>query len=136
MRPFRMFSALVLAVLVVVASTWSPGVTQQAAAEVDVYTTPGTHYVNGRDWRTTCEPYSQTQRCRTEIKATQVTQVGGVFTPRTDWYFNNLTYVASPRSLWEGNPLGNPGVWTAADGREWRTDCDIPSTGATAAEAT
>lgn len=125
-----MLFVLVLATLVVVgASMWAPGAGQQAAAEVDVYTTPGTHYVNGRDWRTTCEPYSQTQRCRTEIRATQVTQVGQKFVSKTDWYFNNLTYLASPRSLWAGNPLGNSGAWTAPDGREWRTDCDVPTTG-------
>ena len=84
----------------------------QPAAALDVYTTPGTHHLNGRDWRTTCEPYSATTRCRTEIYATTVTQVGGRFVPRNGWYFNNLTYVASPRALWAGNPLGHTGAWT------------------------
>lgn len=129
MRPFKLLSVLILATLVVATSTFLPGSTQEAAAEVDVYTTPGTHHVNGREWRTTCESYSQTQRCRTEIHATQVTQVRGVFKARTGWFFNNLTYVASPRSLWADNPLGNAGAWTATDGRHWRTDCDVPSTG-------
>ncbi|MDO5734946.1 MAG: leucine-rich repeat domain-containing protein [Propionibacteriaceae bacterium] len=102
----------------------------QPAAALDVYTTPGQHRLNGRDWRTTCEPYSQTTRCRTEIKATQVTQVNGRFISRTDWFFNNLTYVQSPRSLWENNPLGNTGSWTAHDGRRWSTECDTSTSGA------
>ncbi len=38
-----------------------------AAAEVDVYTTPGEHLVNGRRWKTECQQYSTTvERCRTE----------------------------------------------------------------------
>lgn len=48
-----------------------------SGAAVDVYTTPGTHHVNGRDWRTTCEPYSRTKRCTTLIRATQVTRSNG-----------------------------------------------------------
>ena len=46
---------------------------------VDIYLTPGTHHVNGRTWRTTCEPYSTTRRCRTEIKATTVSYTSGRF---------------------------------------------------------
>ena len=42
---------------------------------------------------------------------------------------NNLTYLPSPRSVWKGNPLGNPGSWTDASGRQWRTECDTPTTG-------
>ena len=98
-------------------------------APVDVYTTPGTHHVNGRDWRTTCEPYSQTTRCETKIKATQVTQVNGRFVSKMDWTFNNLTYKESPRALWKGNPLAKSKSWTAADGRKWRTECDTAVTG-------
>ncbi|MEO7588261.1 MAG: hypothetical protein ABIS84_09575, partial [Arachnia sp.] len=106
-----------------------------AKADVDVYITPGTHTVNGRQWRTTCEPYSQTQRCRTEIWATQVSQVKGKFVQANGWVFNNLTYAASSRNLWKTNPLAANGVvggnmsWAAADGRRWRTECDTALTG-------
>lgn len=85
--------------------------------------------INGRQWRTTCEPYSQTTRCRTEIKATKVTEVNGRFVSRTGWVFNNLTYKESPRSLWKGNPLAKEGVWTSASGHNWLTECDTPVTG-------
>ncbi|MFD0865536.1 leucine-rich repeat domain-containing protein [Tessaracoccus lubricantis] len=107
----------------------------QARADIDVYTTEGTHVVNGRQWRTACEPYSQTTRCRTEIKATVITyeQLGDAtkrtFTRKTDWAFNNLTYLPASRKLWGSNPLANPGHWTAADGRQWRTECDNERTG-------
>ena len=95
---------------------------------VNVYTTPGTHHVNGRDWKTTCEKYSQTTRCRTEIIATEVKLVNGTYTHVKGWTFNNLTYLPSDRNLWKGNPLGNKGDYTIA-GRQWRTDCDSPATG-------
>lgn len=108
--------------------------TPSASAEVDVYTTEGTHFVNGRWWRTTCEPYSQTSRCRTEIKAsflTSETRNGRkVYVHHVnEWLFNNLTYLPSSRSLWKGNPLGKTGSWVAADGREWYTECDTAQTG-------
>ena len=96
---------------------------------IDIYSTPGYHDLNGRKWFTTCEKYSQTTRCRTNIFATQVTQENGKFVSRNGWVFNNLTYLASPRSLWKNNPLGNKGSWTATDGRKWRTECDTPATG-------
>ncbi|RMB61570.1 M23 family metallopeptidase [Tessaracoccus antarcticus] len=99
----------------------------------ELYTTPGQHTVGGRAWKTTCEPYSQTQRCRTDIWASQVTGSRGSFALQEGWGFNNLTYVESPRELWADNPLGNKndvnGGWTAADGRKWRTDCDSGATG-------
>lgn len=95
---------------------------------VDVYTTPGTHHVNGRDWRTTCVPYSRTKRCNTEIWATAVTPRGGKFVSRNGWVFNNLTYLPSPRSLWKGNNLGRNAEWSA-NGRRWRTECDTATTG-------
>lgn len=101
---------------------------------VDVYITPGVHTVSGRKWRTTCEPYSTTERCRTEIEATTVTQQQGRFVQRTGWMFNNLTYKASPRSTWKNNPLAANGVtggkltWTDG-GRTWRTECDSALTG-------
>ncbi|MCC2594309.1 hypothetical protein LKO27_12925 [Tessaracoccus sp. OS52] len=99
-------------------------------ADVDVYTTPGTHTVGGRLWKTDCVPYSQTRRCTTFIWGTRVSQVKGRFVQRNDWVFNNLTYEPSARSLWKANPLGGNGVygahisWTAKDGRRWETRCD------------
>ncbi|RMB62023.1 peptidase S8 [Tessaracoccus antarcticus] len=95
----------------------------------DLYSTPGYHTVNGRKWFTTCEKYSQTTRCRTSIYATTIAQVNGKFVVSNGWVFNNLTYLPSARSLWKNNPLGNTGSWTAADGRQWRTECDTAATG-------
>lgn len=95
----------------------------------DIYVTPGYHDVNGRLWHTVCEPYSQTERCRTEIWATQSSLQGGKVVTETGWVFNNLTYKPSARSLWKSNPLGNNGEWTAVDGRHWRTECDTAKTG-------
>ncbi len=94
----------------------------------DVYTTPGTHNYNGRVWNTTCEKYSQTTRCRTDIDATQVKVVGGKYVHVKGRAFNNLTYLPSPRSLWKDNPLGRKGAFTK-DGRKWKTDCDTAQTG-------
>ena len=93
------------------------------------YTVPGKHLHNGRQWLTSCEPYSQTERCRTEIFASVVVQVGGQYQVRQGWVFNNLTYLPSHRSLWRTNPLGKKAEWTAADGRRWRTECDTVATG-------
>ncbi len=98
-------------------------------ASGDLYETPGFHSVNGRKWMTVCEPYSQTQRCWTWIWATQVHDVHGRFVQTNGWTFNNLTYVASPKSLWSGNPLATSGTWTADDGRKWRTECETAQTG-------
>ncbi len=102
-------------------------------AAAELYTTEGEHTVGGRTWRTTCEPYSQTERCRTEIWATIVSRDGGAYDRRQGWAFNNLTYVESPRALWTDNPLGNDneakGGWTTSDGRKWKTDCDSAVTG-------
>ncbi|GAB3810700.1 hypothetical protein GCM10028820_00690 [Tessaracoccus terricola] len=94
-----------------------------------IYTIPGYHHFNGRDWKTACEPYSQTTRCRTEIIATQVVHRNGAYARVTDWAFNNLTYNPSPRTQWANNPLGKKGEWTADDGRKWRTECDTTNTG-------
>ena len=103
---------------------------QTPTAAADVYTDPGYHVVNGREWRTTCEAYSSNvDRCRAEIKATAIKLEGGKFVETTDFVFNNLTYKPSPRSSWKGNPLGETGTWTAADGRQWRTECDTATTG-------
>lgn len=119
--------ALLFAVLAVAMFPFTQAL--PARAEVDVYTTPGTHNVNGRQWQTSCEPYSQTERCRTYIWATTVVASGSRFIQQNSWVFNNLTYKSSPRSLWAKNPLGIPGEWTAADGRDWRTECDNANTG-------
>lgn len=103
---------------------------QARTAAADVYTEPGEHIVNGREWRTTCERYSSNvERCRAEIKATSVKFENGQFSEVTDFVFNNLTYKPSPRSSWKGNPLGETGEWTTADGRQWRTECDTATTG-------
>lgn len=113
-----------------------------ARAAVDVYITPGEHSVDGRQWRTSCEVYSQVERCTALIYATQVKQdAAGRFIVTTGWVFNNLTYTQSPRQLWYGNPLGDvrDGVavvgggmskrWVDGAGRRWRTDCDTQVTG-------
>ena len=105
-----------------------------ANSKADIYVTPGYHDINARLWRTHCEPYSQTDRCRTEIWATQVVQRNGRFIRTDGWVFNNLTYKAAPRSLYANNPLGGYGKiggtasWTQS-GRNWRTECDTAATG-------
>lgn len=99
-----------------------------ASANFNVYTTPGEHTIDGRQWRTWCEPYSRTARCRTEIQATTVIRVDSTYQRRTGWTFNNLTYVSSPESLWTRNPLATPGNHVI-DGRTWRTECRTPQTG-------
>ena len=98
------------------------------SGDVNVYTTPGTHHVNGRQWRTTCVPYSQTKRCTTDIWATQVLLDGGRFTSRSGWVFNNMTYLPSSRALWKNNNLGHKATWKTG-GRQWRTECDTAVTG-------
>ncbi len=113
MRIPRIVASLVATLSVLVAMG---AAAPSARADVNVYTTPGEHTVNGRQWRTWCEPYSRTARCTTQILS------GGV------WTFNNLTYQSSPRSLWVGNPLATPGYHTV-NGRNWFTECDTPRTG-------
>ncbi len=97
---------------------------------MEVYTIPGERTVNGRQWRTTCEGYSRTARCRTEIKATVVRKTATGYAKVHDWAFNSLTYRWSDRALWGSNPLGytNNG-WTSAEGRQWKTECDTARTG-------
>ena len=90
----------------------------------DLYTLPGYHYDGGRRWFTSCEPYSATVRCRTEIWATTVRDGKRV----DGWTFNSLTYRESPRALWAGNPLATRGEHEIA-GRKWRTECDTALTG-------
>ena len=131
-----MLKSLRVALAAIIATAGAIVVAPNAtAAPLDVYSTPGQHTVNGREWRTTCELYSVTQRCRTEIKATVIQHTNGRFRVVNGWAFNNLTYLASPRSNWTTNPLAANGVvggkvsWTAQDGRRWRTECDTPLTG-------
>ena len=107
-------------------AAWLKG--QGSGSTINVYTTPGTHHVNGRDWHTTCQPYSQTKRCTTQIHATQVTYTGGRFVSTSSWVFNNMTYLPSPRALWKNNNLGKNAKWSA-NGRKWRTECDTAATG-------
>ncbi len=123
--PLRLFLATALtATLAVAMQPTTP------AAAVDVYTTPGPHFVNGREWHTTCGKYStNVNRCRTDIKATTVTYEGGRYVQTTGFVFNNLTYLPAPRSTWKDNPLGYTGKWTTEDGRQWRTECDTAVTG-------
>lgn len=106
---------------------------QDTISAAKLYTTAGQHSVNGRAWRTTCEPYSQTSRCRSEIWAVVAVKEGGRFGMKEGWAFNNLTYLQSSRTLWAKNPLGydndTKGGWTASDGRKWKTDCDSSATG-------
>ena len=91
-----------------------------AQASVNVYTTPGQHTVNGRQWNTTCEQYdANIERCRSDIKS------GG------KWVFNNLTYLATDRDNWYDNPLARPGKFTSG-GREWTTSCNDDWTGKSA----
>ncbi|WP_147454113.1 hypothetical protein [Tessaracoccus antarcticus] len=128
-------SVATLAVKPVAQPSPSPSPTVKPTPPKTVYNTPGDRTVNGRNWRTTCEPYSKTTRCRTLIEATTVSQVNGRFVTSKGYVFNNLTYLPSPRSLWKTNPLGGNGkpkadvTWTAADGRTWRTECDTATTG-------
>lgn len=104
-------------------------VAQPARADVNVYTTPGYHVVNGREWHTTCGPYSSNvDRCRAEIKATQTHYENGRYVTRTEYVFNNLTYLPAPRSVWAGNPLATAGTFTI-DGRQWKTECGTSWTG-------
>ncbi|MEO6790400.1 MAG: D-glucuronyl C5-epimerase family protein, partial [Ornithinibacter sp.] len=106
--------------------------TPEAQADINVYTTPGHHTVNGRQWRTTCGPYSSViDRCRAEIWASRTAYVGGQYVTTTGWVTNNLTYLPAPRAAWAGNPLAIPGEHTIA-GRKWKTECDTAWTGPSA----
>lgn len=122
--------ATLLAVVMMLGGFLLPGLSAQQASALDVYITPGTHTLNGRQWKTECSRYSSTiERCRTEIFATQITRdAAGKFTQSNGWAFNNLTYKPVAHSLWGDNPLANPGEWTEG-GRQWRTECGTPATG-------
>lgn len=110
-------------------TTTSVGTTATPPSRGDVYTTPGYQSVNGRKWFTTCEPYSMTWRCTTDIWATTIAYTDGKFVKTTGWSFNNLTYLPSARSNWVNNPLGYTGEWTSTEGRKWRTECDTATSG-------
>lgn len=110
-----------------VVAPWTPSIPVSAPG-TNVYTTPGYHNLNGRLWFTKCEAYSQTRRCETAIWATQGTYSGGQIAMKTQWTFNNLTYLPSPRALWVNNNLARKIEWTEA-GRSWKTDCDSAATG-------
>ncbi|MBB1509799.1 hypothetical protein [Tessaracoccus sp. MC1756] len=117
--------------------TWTLNATPPKPTDpgFNVYTTPGVWDYNGRKWKTSCEAYSATERCRTEIWATQILYQAGQFNRLDGWAFNNLTYKPSPRALWKGNLVGGNGTvgytgqWTAADGRKWRVECDTATSG-------
>lgn len=110
-----------------------PG-TGQNGANVDIYVTEGRWSKNGREWRTVCARYSQSERCTTEIWATQIVRSGNSYVNKTGWHHNNLTYKAMPRYLYDNNPLGAYGkvggsaTWSS-DGRQWSTECDTARTG-------
>lgn len=132
LRPTLLRRALSLAVVALLVATFGLAHPSPAAASDGswVYTTPGSHSVNGREWRTSCDQYSTTVfRCRTDILARTVVVSGGRYVERNAYVFNNLTYLASPRQNWAGNPLAVNGEWTADDGRRWRTECDTAQTG-------
>ncbi len=90
-----------------------------------VYTTPSAaHLVNGRQWRTRCEPYAGARsiRCFTDIVATTVTKTGSRYVTGNGWVFNNLTYRDLDGPAWTGNVLATPGEHLSG-GRRWRTTC-------------
>ncbi len=104
--------------------------TNASALDATVYNQPGVHLENGRYWKTSCDKYSSSVvRCRTDIFATKKVAANGTYYNHNGWVFNNLTYLPSNRAAWAKNPLGKAGTWKAADGREWKTDCDTATTG-------
>ncbi|MEO7588909.1 MAG: hypothetical protein ABIS84_12880 [Arachnia sp.] len=129
MRPHTRHFIRLLAVFAVSLGLLATGV--QNSSALDVYTTPGKHSQNGRDWLTTCEKYSsKVDRCTTRIWAAVVAPTkSGTFTSAKQWAFNNLTYKTSSRAIWDRwNPLVTPGGHTV-DGRRWKTECDTAWTG-------
>ncbi len=111
------FAALAIGAITVSGAILAP---TPAHADVNVYTTPGQHVINGRQWNTTCSEYdANITRCRAEILS------GG------KWVFNNLTYLAADRDVWFDNPLARPGKFSSG-GREWITSCNDDWTGKSA----
>ncbi len=123
----------VLHLLVATVMAVTLGMAYAGEAQADdnrVYKQPGQHLVNGRYWQTSCEMYSTSVvRCRTDIWSSTVVLHNGRFVPHDGWVFNTMTYLPSSRESWGTNPLANTGEWTATDGRQWRAECDTPSTG-------
>lgn len=97
-----------------------------------VYTTQSTaHTVNGRLWRTRCEPYggAGATRCWTDIVATTTTKKATQgFTTTKGWTFNNLTYRDWDRPSWATNVLSTNGEHLSA-GRRWKTTCSTATAG-------
>jgi hypothetical protein len=88
-----------------------------------VYTTIGYHTVAGRQWYTSCEPYSSTStRCEAQIWATVVERTASGYAVRTTWVFNNLTYQGTAGPDWDANPLARTGTFTSS-GRKWKVSC-------------
>ncbi|GAA4901847.1 hypothetical protein GCM10025789_20550 [Tessaracoccus lubricantis] len=110
---------------------WSTKVASSKYVRTAPYTLPGTHTINGREWKTVCEPYSRTERCRTDIRATTVAMDNGRFVRRDGWAFNNLTYLPyMTRASWGSNPLAVHNMnGFSSGGRQWRTECDTAQTG-------
>lgn len=111
-----------LAILAVTAVALAGAVIAPAPAQaaVNVYTTPGRHTVDGRQWNTECAEYdAKITRCRAEIKS------------NGKWVFNNLTYLAADRDDWYDNPLARAGSFSSED-RDWRTSCNDEWTGVSA----
>lgn len=86
----------------------------------DLYDTPGFHDVGGRKWMTVCEPYSATHRCYTYIWGTTIHASGNSSAQVNGWQFNNLTYAASPKRIWRGNPLAPQLRRRHGDRAQWR----------------
>lgn len=111
--------ALLLALVASLTILTNPA-TATADDGVNVYTTPGYHTVNGREWHTTCAKYdARITRCRAEIKS------------EGKWVFNNLTYLATDHANWYGNNLAKSGFFTS-DRRQWVTSCNDSWTGTNA----
>ena len=123
----------IMSLILAFAVSWWAWPTASSADPADgswIYTTAGDHSVNGREWRTDCGEYSSTVwRCRTDILATTVVRDGDGYAQRLGYVFNNLTYLASPRQNWSGNPLAENREWSDRAGRFWRTECDTAVTG-------
>ncbi len=96
-----------------------------------VYTTPGGPVtVNGRVWRTRCEPYASTSatRCWTDIVATTTRKTTQGFATTKDWTFNNLTYRDVDGPGWATNVLSADGEHLSG-GRRWKTSCSTATAG-------
>ncbi len=126
-RGRRLLPALLACAALVLSLAWFPS--PAPAAAVDVYTTPGEHTINGRQWKTTCEPFGKLERCTTLIWATKTSLVNGRVQQEQTWVHNNLTYKQSSRADWNSwDLLITPGLHDSA-GRKWRTQCDTSWTG-------